>query len=100
MIASTAIDPDTGIAKGGSLRTTEVAVPMHPGSEHQPERWTPQYRAQANLLDKQFPLWRASRHPHHRIGAKRHRGLGRVVITVEPVQRPHEALLPQPRWTR
>lgn len=87
VLASTAIDPDTGIAKTGSLRTTEVAVPMRLAARVNLNAGHPQYRANAGLLDKQFPLWLGQAVTLiTELGAKRHRGLGRVVITVEPVQ--------------
>ena len=87
VIASTAIDPDTGIAKGGSLRTLEVAVPMRLHASINLNTGHPHYLAQANHLEKHFPVWLGQAVTLiTELGAKRHRGLGRVVVTVEPVQ--------------
>ncbi|MDH5731401.1 MAG: RAMP superfamily CRISPR-associated protein [Gammaproteobacteria bacterium] len=85
-IQSTAISPDTGVAKEKSLRTTEVCMPVKLTSEVQicsiaihtlqshlldENRWV-------DILKKALPLIRA-------IGSHRSRGLGRAFLTAEEV---------------
>ncbi len=76
---ATAIDPERGTPREGTLRGMEVAVPLrleapvsvHPSARHVElrERWHA-------ILERALPLVRA-------VGADRSRGLGRAVLTLQ-----------------
>jgi len=74
---ATAIDPESGRAKRASLRGIEVAVPLALHAPVRPLTPEPPNDWQA-VLRKALPLIRG-------LGQSRHRGLGRVVVTLEEV---------------
>ncbi|MCD9527520.1 RAMP superfamily CRISPR-associated protein [Photobacterium carnosum] len=80
VLQSTAINAQTGVAKNASLRSIEVAVPMI---------LTAQVSMSLHLTDniqvKDWPIVQWLTQCSHLIltlGAKRHRGLGQVMVTV------------------
>jgi CRISPR/Cas system CSM-associated protein Csm3 (group 7 of RAMP superfamily) len=75
---STAIDGETGSAKKGSLRSLEVALPMQLISEIEVNATFGDYNKDeiAGFLRQVAPLI-------SQLGAKRHRGYGDVLVSVE-----------------
>lgn len=75
LLATTAVDHDTGTARDRSLRTVEVAAPMILSATvegPEGERWFPALQTAAPFLRS--------------LGSGRNRGLGRVRVTVEEVR--------------
>ncbi|WP_439598198.1 hypothetical protein [Falsiroseomonas sp.] len=77
-LASTAIEPGTGMAADQTLRVMRVAVPLTLEAEL---RWTCHEPDDAWVADiaGALPLVRA-------VGAKRHRGLGRALLTISQTE--------------
>ncbi len=75
-LSSTAIEGDTGIARKGSLRSMEVAIPMTLYAFIECEEES-DWRKE---LERALPLLRS-------LGAKRNRGFGRCTVTLEEVER-------------
>lgn len=84
VLQSTAIDAHTGVAKEGSLRSIEVAVPVTLQAKLTVNPNHPDFSGLAEILESQFAHWLdLSLSLISELGAKRHRGLGKVVITAE-----------------
>lgn len=80
VLQSTALDPQTGVAKNKSLRSIEVVNPMCLTAQIS---LNPQHKAAAALAD--YPVSLCLQHASQLIlslGAKRHRGLGQVQMTL------------------
>lgn len=88
-VYSTAIDSDSGVAKGGSLRGQEVTVPMQLESRirllplvHQlPDDLTREFVTAhwSEIVQQALPLVRA-------VGSNRTRGLGRACLSLKQVE--------------
>lgn len=88
-VYSTAINSDSGVAKGGSLRGQEVTVPMQLESRirllplvHQlPDELTRRFIIAhwSEIVQQALPLVRA-------VGSNRTRGLGRACLSLQPVE--------------
>jgi CRISPR/Cas system CMR subunit Cmr4 (Cas7 group RAMP superfamily) len=81
VIQSTKIDHETGVAAEGSLRSMEVSVPMTLTCELE---LNSSHAAFSPDLEKSFlPLLNACCGLILELGAKRHRGLGQVIVRAE-----------------
>jgi CRISPR/Cas system CSM-associated protein Csm3 (group 7 of RAMP superfamily) len=82
VIYSTAIDDKSGVAKETSLRSLEVVVPMQLIATVSLNTHHPLYALPENEIGEQFSKWLALALPLiSKLGAKRHRGLGQVIVT-------------------
>lgn len=82
VLTSTAIERTTGVAKEGAIRSLEVAVPMQLNAALSINDCHPQYKKQAHWLKTDFADWLdLSLSLLTGLGAKRTRGLGRVIVT-------------------
>jgi CRISPR/Cas system CSM-associated protein Csm3 (group 7 of RAMP superfamily) len=82
VIASTAIDDATGVAKETSLRSMEVVVPMNLSATLSINTNHPLYRIKENQIAEQMQSWlNITLTLITKLGAKRHRGLGQVIVS-------------------
>ncbi len=79
---ATAIEPETGVAKNTSLRSTEVTIPMTLTANLSLNSTHPAYQIIGNQLNDQFSQWlELALSLITEIGSKRHRGLGKTIVT-------------------
>jgi hypothetical protein len=82
-LTSTAIDPSSGVADQGSLRSIEVVVPMVLVAELSLNKHHP-LLTQYPDITKNFQQWlHACLNLITHVGGKRHRGLGPVFVSAE-----------------
>lgn len=83
---ATAIEPKTGVAKDTSLRSTEVTIPMTLTASISLNTAHPAYKIVGNQLNDQFSNWLdLALSLITEIGAKRHRGLGKTIVTAKGI---------------
>jgi CRISPR/Cas system CSM-associated protein Csm3 (group 7 of RAMP superfamily) len=83
---ATAIESNTGVAKDGSLRSTEVTIPMTLIANLSLNSKHPSYQKIEPQLNENFLNWlELALSLITEIGAKRHRGLGKVIVTATPI---------------
>ena len=84
---STAINDETGVAENTSLRSMEVCVPMTLTAQVELNANHISYLENKKLLNEKFSVWLTQVSNFiTEIGAKRHRGLGKVIINVRQEQ--------------
>jgi CRISPR/Cas system CSM-associated protein Csm3 (group 7 of RAMP superfamily) len=84
---STAIDEETGVAKNTSLRSMEVSVPMLLTAQVAINKTHPEFIKNQALLSEKLNDWLAQVVTFiTELGAKRHRGLGKVIVNVRQEQ--------------
>lgn len=84
---STAIDEETGVAKNTSLRSMEVSVPMLLTAQVAINQSHPEFIKNPPLSSEKLNEWLAQVVILiTELGAKRHRGLGKVVVNVKQEQ--------------
>jgi CRISPR/Cas system CSM-associated protein Csm3 (group 7 of RAMP superfamily) len=84
---STAIDEETGVAKNTSLRSMEVSVPMLLTAQVAINKTHPEFIKNQSLFSGKLDEWLAQVVIFiTELGAKRHRGLGKVVVNVKQEQ--------------
>ncbi|WP_332403415.1 RAMP superfamily CRISPR-associated protein [Vibrio metschnikovii] len=81
VLQSTAIDAQTGTAKATSLRSIEVAVPMRLTAQISLNTTHPDYQKQTS--SDFFSLLPDVATLITELGGKRHRGLGKTIVTVK-----------------
>jgi CRISPR/Cas system CSM-associated protein Csm3 (group 7 of RAMP superfamily) len=80
---ATAIDETTGVAKDTSLRSMEVAVPMDLAVNVAVNTQHPHYGQFDKQINKNMALWLSQVISLiTQLGAKRHRGLGKVSVSI------------------
>jgi CRISPR/Cas system CSM-associated protein Csm3 (group 7 of RAMP superfamily) len=84
---ATAINDETGVAENTSLRSMEVCVPMVLTTQVSVNTGHIGYLNNKDVLDEKLSLWLAQVVIFiTEIGAKRHRGLGKVIVNVKQEQ--------------
>lgn len=84
VVQSTAIDHKSGVALKGSLRSMEVVVPLVLEAEVTMNTAHPSYAA-SGLTEELFSRYLSEAVTMiTSLGAKRHRGLGQVMVSVQP----------------
>ena len=88
VLHSTAINEETGVAQETSLRSMEVAVPMTLTAILTLNTLHPEYARPENQVCGQFGAWLSQAVTLvTELGAKRHRGLGKVLVTSQAMNR-------------
>jgi CRISPR/Cas system CSM-associated protein Csm3 (group 7 of RAMP superfamily) len=86
VLTATAIN-DKGVADEDSLRSIEVTVPMTLNATLTLNRHHPNYQKNRAMFDGQLQNWLSQTTSLiTALGAKRHRGLGKVIVSVSPVE--------------
>jgi len=84
---ATAINDETGVAENTSLRSMEVCVPMVLTTQVSVNTGHIGYLNNKDVLDEKLSLWLTQVVSFiTEIGAKRHRGLGKVIVNVKQEQ--------------
>ena len=84
---ATAIDEETGVAKETSFRSLEVVVPMCLSASISLNTRHPEYTKSDNSIGEHMALWLSQVSTLiTKLGAKRHRGLGQVRVTIKESQ--------------
>jgi CRISPR/Cas system CSM-associated protein Csm3 (group 7 of RAMP superfamily) len=83
---STAIEPESGVAKDTSLRSTEVTIPMTLLANVSVNNNHPAYSKIENQLNDHFGQWlNLALSLITELGAKRNRGLGKTIVTAKQI---------------